>query len=69
MSWDNLIKRGWDGPNFCILCKMKEEDVNHFFLSCAFARSVWEIVLQNMKISGSWEVVSVEDSLRLWLCD
>ena len=35
-TWDNLIKRGWSGPNHCSLCKCQLESVFHLFVDCIF---------------------------------
>ena len=41
-TWDNLIRRGWVGPNRCCLCRNEEESVNHLLCSCPFAKDVWK---------------------------
>ena len=37
LSWDNLKKRGWEGPSRCLLCACHEESSDHVFLKCTFA--------------------------------
>lgn len=34
LTWNNLQKRGWKGPNRCALCKSTYEDGNHLLLTC-----------------------------------
>ena len=26
LTWDNLRRKGWFGPGFCVLCEMEEEN-------------------------------------------
>jgi hypothetical protein len=41
LTWENLRKRGWEGPSFCSLCFRDEETVLHIFVSCTFSQKVW----------------------------
>ncbi|CAN1780369.1 hypothetical protein LINPERHAP1_LOCUS15070 [Linum perenne] len=34
---DNLQRRGFALPNWCVLCERMEESVDHLFLQCTFA--------------------------------
>ena len=45
LSWDNLIKRGWEGPSRCPLCACHEETSVHIFLLCAFSLDLWNMIL------------------------
>jgi len=36
LSWEFLQKKGWQGPDFCPLCKNDVEDIDHLFLQCSF---------------------------------
>ena len=42
LTWDNLQKRGWIGPNRCALCHSDEENVSHLFNFCSYAESMWK---------------------------
>jgi hypothetical protein len=33
LTWDNGLKRGWDGPSHFALCRTKEELVQHLFVT------------------------------------
>ena len=37
LTWDNLQRRGWIGPNRCALCYSDEEVVSHLFNLCSYA--------------------------------
>jgi hypothetical protein len=36
LTWDNLIKNGFIGPNICVLCKESKETLLHLFGECSF---------------------------------
>ena len=36
LTWDNLQRRGWIGPNRCALCYSNEETVSHLFNLCSY---------------------------------
>lgn len=69
LTWDNLIKWGWLGLGWCVLCGIEEESISHVFVSCYFSKLVWNQVLNILKISGFWEAIIVEHSLWTWICD
>lgn len=46
-NMDHLATRGWYMPNRCILCKQDAETVDHLFIHCSVARSLW-MLLFNM---------------------
>lgn len=39
-TYDNLIFRGYYGPNFFILCRENEESIAHLFFSYKFSRTI-----------------------------
>lgn len=41
LTWDNLCKRGFQGPSVCFLCLKEVETVSHLFFQCPFARTIW----------------------------
>jgi hypothetical protein len=38
LTWENLIKRGFNGPSRCVLCGIAEENVLHLFVKCSFTK-------------------------------
>jgi len=42
LTWDNLKKKGWQGPSVCHFCMATEESIDHLFLGCAFSKEIWE---------------------------
>ena len=42
LTADRLSSFGIVGPNWCVLCKQHNEDVDHLFLNFPFAQNYWE---------------------------
>ncbi|CAN1166504.1 Putative ribonuclease H protein At1g65750, partial [Linum perenne] len=49
---DNLQRRGFIGPNFCVMCRADLESVSHLLLSCPFADFVWATFSSKLAIWG-----------------
>jgi hypothetical protein len=69
LTWDNGIKRGWIGPNWCVLCKSDVESNSHVFVSCPYAGKVYSMIKDNLGINSEWKSESLEECLRHWLMD
>jgi hypothetical protein len=69
LTWDNLEKRNWHGPNYCILCKQNSESVSHLFVSCPFAGQVASTLKEKLKIGAEWNIPSLEECYKLWIQD
>lgn len=41
LTWDNIRKRGFQGPSVCVLCEANEEDSAHLFFRCPFSLQIW----------------------------
>lgn len=41
LSWDNLRKRSWHGPNRCSMCESDEETNLHMFFQCNSSQEIW----------------------------
>ncbi|CAN1179405.1 hypothetical protein LINPERHAP2_LOCUS34177 [Linum perenne] len=51
-TYDNLQKRGFIGPNVCVLCRADLESVSHLFVSCSFTSQVWLTFSSKLAIWG-----------------
>lgn len=65
LSWENLKKRGWQGPGCCPMCRSDEESNWHLFLNCHIAQHLWLFVenwfgVQHMSHS------SISDAFFWW---
>lgn len=41
LTWKNLHKRRWVGPDICILCIGNTENVTYMMLKCSFSVLIW----------------------------
>ena len=61
LTWENLRKRGIQGPGFCILCKQDDELTSRLFGTCSYAGKVWTDVTRSLSqgrmriLEGTWE--------------
>jgi hypothetical protein len=67
--WDNGLKRGWVGPNRCVLCKSDVEYVSHLFVLCPYAGHVTSIIKDKLNSNMEWNRGNLEDFLRKWFMD
>jgi len=44
LTWDNLKKRNWHGPDICTICMADDETLDHIFLNCTFSSHVWTLL-------------------------
>jgi hypothetical protein len=66
LVWDILQRRGWSGPNRCILCKEDSETSHHLFVSCLFFQQVWHHVTTSLKLSEQWLGPSTFSCFSSW---
>jgi ribonuclease HI/exonuclease III len=52
LTWDNLRKRGFNGPSMCVLCSLQEESKEHLFNSCHYSQQIWDYGAQIMRKSN-----------------
>jgi hypothetical protein len=65
-TWDNLLRKGWNGPNICQLCKKDEETIPHIFIHCEFARKVWNKISIVRLSTSTWQGTSIVDCFVNW---
>ena len=53
LTWENLKKRGWNGPSWCALCHSDEEIGSHLFVVCSYAELVWKKYCKEIKFQGT----------------
>ena len=69
LTWDNLIKRGWKGPIWCLLCHSNEEIGSHLFVSCHYGELVWKETTKELKSQETHEGTSLEQKCHSWWLD
>jgi len=50
LTWDNLMKRNWEGLNVCVLCTDNGESIDHLFTTCPYTVQVWGLFAQHLSI-------------------
>ena len=66
LTWDVLIRRGFEGPGRCYLCKLDAESNFHLGVDCPFTKSVWLDIEDKLNFRNIWYVDSVIDCLKNW---
>ena len=66
LTSDNLLKKGWCGPNICCLCSSNEENVNHMFINCSFVKNVRVVLSQHYNIAFPWCAQKLDKNLNSW---
>jgi hypothetical protein len=62
-TWDNLLRKGWMGPNICQLCNRDAESVQHLFIHCHFTQ-VWDKIAIDLNTTSAWNGTSLSDLLH-----
>ncbi|CAL1370972.1 unnamed protein product [Linum trigynum] len=55
LTYDNMMKSGWNLAIMCVLCRATVEDINHLFVHCSFSCSVWNLLLIMVEMGGLFE--------------
>lgn len=56
---ENLLKRGWVGNTYCVLCRTEEESVDHLFTQCVFFRFLVVKTLEDVELRDLGEEVTL----------
>jgi ribonuclease HI len=67
LTWNNLLKRGWQGPRLCLLCRGNEEMGLHLFVQCPFIVSIWNKITIHFKLVFGWTGSTVLECFEYWL--
>jgi hypothetical protein len=67
LLWDNLQKRGWEGPNRCALCAKDMESSLHVFVQCSFTSSIWNYITSALNVSTFWVGNDVKACFQNWI--
>ena len=66
LTWNNILKRGWQGPGLCLLCRGNEESTFHIFFQCPFTCTVWSKILTHYKLIIGWSGSTMLDCFDYW---
>ena len=65
-TWDNLIKKGWIGPNWSCL-RSAFESVDHLFHDCSFTRLVTAHIRSSLGIPFFWKESNYTHNVSSWI--
>ena len=63
LTWENLQKKGKQGPGICVLCNANGETVEHLFTKCAVWKMVAEQVCDHLNLHAFLSHVPLVDML------
>jgi hypothetical protein len=66
LMWENLQRRGYNGPCWCVLCNRNWESTFHLFVDCSFVRTVWTTLHTHRNLSGLWVGSSLTECFNKW---
>jgi ribonuclease HI len=66
LTWENLQRKGWHGPGFCVLCRGATEDIHHLFIHCIFAQNIWKHTLQHFSLPLLWTGATFTECFSTW---
>ena len=64
---DNLIKKGWIGPNWCCLCRSASASVDHLFHDCSFTRKVIALIRSSLDVPHFWREINFILNVSSWI--
>eukprot|EP00253_Pinus_taeda_P023451 PITA_23451 len=65
LTWENLQKKGFQGPSKCHMCQQEEESMNHLLNSCEWASQLWlwmEAILEDTDRNRD----SIQETITNW---
>lgn len=65
-TWENLIKRGWEGPSLCYLGKCNCETTQHILVECGFTQALWHLISLHFQMEQVWEVDGYGTNVYKW---
>ena len=65
-TWDILQSRFKQGPGRCPLCCLDSESIYHLFITCPFAKKVWEEMQKLLGKNVRWEGDSFLSFWEYW---
>lgn len=65
LTWDNLQKRGFEGPGYCCLCGQPPETIQQLLIRCAFSTHLWNEAAKNFQRTNL-DQDSITKTLENW---
>ena len=68
LTWDNLQRKGFQGPSVCCLCMRDNESINHLLNTFHFTSNIWSWLLLVFGVSHR-NMISIHATLDNWSSD
>eukprot|EP00253_Pinus_taeda_P001472 PITA_01472 len=65
LTWDNLCKKGFEGPSRCPMCLEELEYLNHLFNTCEWASQLW-CWMEGILSSSDQQLDSIHSTILNW---
>jgi hypothetical protein len=66
LTWENLQRRGHQGPGICVLCHQDSESTLHLMMECRFSQHVWTETLAAHKLNFGWYGLNLQNIFKDW---
>ena len=67
MTWDNLLRKGWKGPNIYHLCCTEVETVQHLLVECPFSVYVRRLIFDQLGLVHSVGTDTLRNVIADWI--
>jgi hypothetical protein len=67
LFWDQLQRRGWEGPSRCALCAQDADSSLHVLVNCPFTKNLWTSTSAALKIQNHWTGTSIISCFKNWI--
>lgn len=68
LTSDNMVKRGWNLPSMCFLCRRECESVKHMFSECNFSLEVYMKVSEHFHFPiADWRETLQRCQIQNWI--
>jgi len=64
LTLENIIKRAWNRPNWCSLCKTSSGTISHLFIHCSYASQVFHLVKEKVQAKIDSNKLSLEECVK-----
>jgi len=66
LTWDNLLRRGFSGSGYCVMCKEDTENTDHLFVHCNFTKRIWYLMGDDHSCAHDWGGLTLAENFEVW---
>lgn len=68
LTIDNLVTRGWNLPNMCVMCRRAEETIKHLFSECNYTLQLYRKMNQVFSLPAwNWRFILAKEQAQFWI--